>query len=218
MSTRIYKRVSKSDGSQTTDNQAPDIESLARSRGLIVDYVYDESASAAQERPQFRRMLAGAESGDTIIVWSLDRFGRSLAGNLDDLRRLWQKGVTVLSCREPWLEQPGSIRDLMVCVFSWVAEHERTRLVERTLAGLARAKAEGIRLGRPKGSHDIKKRKPRSDRGVKRGKRIAKMGGAGAATTDGIQAGAAPDSSVTATELTSTVNSDEISAMEILHS
>jgi DNA invertase Pin-like site-specific DNA recombinase len=61
-------------------------------------------------------------------------------------------GVLVLSVREGWLDTSGPVRPLLVAIFGWVAEQERTRLIERTKAGLERAKRDGKRLGRPPAS------------------------------------------------------------------
>ena len=61
-------------------------------------------------------------------------------------------GVPVISVREGWLDTSGPVRPLLVAIFGWVAEQERSRLIERTMAGLARARAQGKRLGRPPAS------------------------------------------------------------------
>jgi putative DNA-invertase from lambdoid prophage Rac len=60
--------------------------------------------------------------------------------------------VPVLSVREGWLDTTGPVRPLLVAIFGWVAEQERTRLIERTKAGLERARRQGKRLGRPPAS------------------------------------------------------------------
>jgi DNA invertase Pin-like site-specific DNA recombinase len=66
-----------------------------------------------------------------------------------ELDRLW---VPVLSVREGWLDTSGPVRPLLVAIFGWVAEQERSRLIERTKAGLERARRQGKRLGRPPAS------------------------------------------------------------------
>lgn len=144
----LYLRVSTE--GQTTDNQRPDLERLARARGYDVVAVYQEQESAAKRRPAHARMLDDARRGafNVLVVWALDRFGRSMAGNVRQVLELDRLGVLVVSTREPWLDTSGPVRDLLVAIFSWVAEQERSRLVERTKAGLARARREGKRLGR----------------------------------------------------------------------
>jgi DNA invertase Pin-like site-specific DNA recombinase len=152
----IYLRVSKDDGSQTTDNQRPACEQMATARGEIVK-VYEEQASAVKHRPAYEAMLADAKRGayDVLVIWRIDRFGRSMVRNVSDVTELDRIGVQVVSVCEPWLDTGSPARGLLVAVFSWVAEEERRVLVERTKAGLARARRQGKRLGRPKRRVDV---------------------------------------------------------------
>jgi DNA invertase Pin-like site-specific DNA recombinase len=132
----IYLRVSTDE--QTVDNQRPDLERVAEARGLAIVATYEERASAAKRRPSFDRMMTDARRGafDVLLVWSLDRFGRSMAGNVNDALALDAVGVKIVSVREPWLDTGGPVRDLLLAIFSWVAEQELRRLVERTRAGI----------------------------------------------------------------------------------
>jgi DNA invertase Pin-like site-specific DNA recombinase len=146
----LYLRVSTEE--QTTENQRPDLEQLAAQRRMRIVAVYDEQASAARKRPEFDRMLADAHRGafDVLVVWALSRFGRSMVGNLTTVLELDRRGVKVVSVQETWLDTTsGPVRNLLIAVFSWVAEEERAQLVARTIAGLERAKRNGKRLGRP---------------------------------------------------------------------
>lgn len=144
-----YRRVSK--GSQDPENQRADVELVARLRGLELVGEYVETASAARTRPAFDAMMRAARRGEfrVLVVWALDRFGRSMVGNINAVLELDRLGVEVISVREPWLDMEGPVRSLLLAVFSWVAEQERARIVERTNAGLARARAKGVKLGRP---------------------------------------------------------------------
>jgi DNA invertase Pin-like site-specific DNA recombinase len=153
----IYLRVSKSDGSQSVENQRPEVEQLARGRGFEVAHVYEEQASAAKHRPIFEGMLKDAKRGKfkALIVWSLDRFGRSMTGNLADVLELDRLGVTVISVRESWLDTGSPVRSLLIAIFSWVAEQERARLIERTKAGLQAARRRGAKIGRPRRRVDL---------------------------------------------------------------
>jgi DNA invertase Pin-like site-specific DNA recombinase len=153
----IYLRVSKSDGSQSVENQRPEVEQLARARSFEVVQVYEEQASAAKHRPVFEQMLKDARRGlfNALVIWSLDRFGRSMVGNLQDVLELDRLGVTVVSVRESWLDTGSPVRSLLVAIFSWVAEQERTRLVERTKAGLQAARRRGAKIGRPRRRVDL---------------------------------------------------------------
>jgi putative DNA-invertase from lambdoid prophage Rac len=96
-------------------------------------------------------MLRAARQGafEVLVIWALDRFGRSMVGNLTDVLELDRVGVQVVSVRESWLDTSGPTRNLLVAIFSWCAEQERLRLAERTRAGLLRARREGKRIGRP---------------------------------------------------------------------
>jgi putative DNA-invertase from lambdoid prophage Rac len=147
--TAIYFRHS-TDKSKT-DNQRPEVEQIARARGYEVVATFEEQASAVKKRPEYERMMKAARRGafDVLIVWAIDRFGRSMVGNLTDVLELDRLGVQVVSVRESWLDTGSPVRNLLIAIFSWVAEQERTRLIERTKAGLMNARRRGARLGRP---------------------------------------------------------------------
>jgi DNA invertase Pin-like site-specific DNA recombinase len=151
----LYFRVSSDQ--QSTECQRPEVEQLARARGLHVVSVYEEQASAAKHRPEYEKMLRDAKKGsfNVLIVWAIDRFGRSMTRNLGDVLELDRVGVQVVSVRETWLDTGGPVRDLLVAIFSWVAEQERARLVERTKAGMSAARKRGSRIGRPRARLDV---------------------------------------------------------------
>ncbi len=146
----IYARVSSSDGRQTTANQVPELQRLAAARGFEA-VIFEEQESAARARPVLERVLAEARAGhiQAVLVWSLDRLQRSMVGAITTVLELDRLGVQVISLKEPWLDTSGPVRNLLIAIFGWVAEQERTRLIERTKAGLERARAQGKRLGRP---------------------------------------------------------------------
>lgn len=151
----LYIRVSTAD--QSLENQRPDLLRIARSRGLEIVEVFEEKVSATKKRPEYERMMLRAHQGKftNLIIWSLDRLGRSLVGNVEALLKLDSCGVRVISVQEPWLDTAGPVRDLLVSIFSWVAQQERRRISSRTKAGLERAKRKGRILGRPKKWIDI---------------------------------------------------------------
>ena len=153
----IYMRVSKNDGSQTVDNQRPECEREAARYGTVV-HIYEEELSAcADHRPAYDAMMADAKTGafDVLVFWALDRFGRSLSQNIADLTALDAMNVGCVSVREAWLNTTSPVRGLLIAIFSWMAEQERVRLIERTQAGLRRVKAQGVVLGRPIRAFDI---------------------------------------------------------------
>ena len=77
--------------------------------------------------------------------------GRTMQGAIALVLELDRVGVQVLSVHEPWLDTGGPIRSLLVAIFGWVAEQERTRLIERIKAGITRAREKGTRSGQPIG-------------------------------------------------------------------
>lgn len=151
----LYLRVSTSD--QSLDNQRPDLLRIVRARELEVVEVFEEKISATKSRPEYERMLLAAHQGrfSTLVIWSLDRLGRSLTGNVEALLKLDQCGVRVVSAQEPWLDTAGPVRELLVSIFSWVASQERQRISTRTKAGLEQAKRRGRVLGRPRKWIDV---------------------------------------------------------------
>jgi DNA invertase Pin-like site-specific DNA recombinase len=150
-SAALYLRVSGP--RQTADNQVAEVRQMVLARGYE-PVVYEEVESAAKARPVLDRMMADVRAGrvQAVAVWALDRAHRSMTGAINLVLECDRLGVPVLSVREPWLDTSGPVRPLLVAIFGWVAENERTRLIERTKAGLARARAQGKRLGRPPAS------------------------------------------------------------------
>lgn len=144
----IYLRVSTAE--QTYENQRPDCEAAAESRGLTVVEVYEDKMSGRNpKRPEWQRMLRDARRRqfDYVLVWALDRFGRDMRAIHEAVYQLSDCGVRLVSCREPWLEEAGPATPLILSVLSWVAEQESVRKSKRVKAGMARAAREGKRFG-----------------------------------------------------------------------
>jgi putative DNA-invertase from lambdoid prophage Rac len=146
MSTFAYGRVSRSD--QSTENQRLEIESA----GYVVDYWYaDEGVSgkvSAMQRPQFAKMLGQIRNGETLVVSKLDRIGRDAMDVAATVKMLKERKIEVIVLQLGKLDLTSPAGKLMMTMLAAVAEMERDLLVERTHAGLARAKAEGKTLGR----------------------------------------------------------------------
>jgi DNA invertase Pin-like site-specific DNA recombinase len=160
----IYSRVSTNE--QSTDNQVPVLEKWARDRGFEVVEVYQESESAwkAGHQKELSRLLADCRNGrrkfDAVLVWALDRLSREGAAAILNLINTFKAyGVRVISYQESWTEAPGEIGEILYAIAGWVAKMESQRRSERTKAGLERARRQGKKLGRPKGSKDKVKRK-----------------------------------------------------------
>jgi DNA invertase Pin-like site-specific DNA recombinase len=151
----IYLRCSTDRGH--TDNQRPAVMQLAAARGFTVVQTFEENVSAVKERPEWQRLKVAAHEGkvDAVMVFALDRLGRALVGNLQEVLALDRFGVQVISVREPWLDMGGPIRELLIAIFSWVAQEERRQIASRCRAGQERARREGKHVGRPRAVVDV---------------------------------------------------------------
>jgi DNA invertase Pin-like site-specific DNA recombinase len=141
-------RVSKADGSQTTDLQR-DALLLA---GVAPDNLYEDKASGKKEdRPQLAACLKGLRDGDTLLVWKLDRLGRDLRHLVNIVHDLTERGIglKVLTGQGAAIDTTTASGKLVFGIFAALAEFERELISERTLAGLASARARGRNGGRP---------------------------------------------------------------------
>jgi DNA invertase Pin-like site-specific DNA recombinase len=123
--------------------------------GVHPDNLHTDKASAlAKKRPGLDLALKDAVAGDTLVVWKLDRFGRSLHDLLTKLKALEARGVGFRSLTEN-IDTRTSIGNLLLAVLGAVAQFERDLIAERTKAGIAARKAQGVKFG-PKHLIDIK--------------------------------------------------------------
>jgi len=147
----LYFRVSTAD--QNCENQVPDLRKYCEFRGWEnVGEFRDEGVSGAKEtRPQLEKMMQEIRAGkyDVLLVWSYDRFARSLSHLVSTLDQLKSLRVDFASFREQ-LDTTTPEGRMMFQFYGMMAEFERNRMSTRTKATLARLKAEGRRLGRPK--------------------------------------------------------------------
>jgi DNA invertase Pin-like site-specific DNA recombinase len=156
--------VSKNDDSQDPQNQLNPLRDYAKALGgeIVGEYV-DLASGSRSDRENFLRMLEDADKRrfDLLLIWSLDRLSREgISNTLGYLDRLKRNGVAVKSLQESWLDtRDESLGQLLIAIFSWVAQQERKRIVERTRAGLEKAKKNGSVLGRPAGAKDQKARR-----------------------------------------------------------
>ncbi|AEG50068.1 Resolvase domain protein [Sphingobium chlorophenolicum L-1] len=155
--TFAYCRVSTSD--QTTDNQIQEIASA----GFTVDpkRVVTETVSgsvAAMERKGFAKLVDRLEASDVLIVTKLDRLGRNAMDLRSTVQRLAAEGVKVHCLALGGVDLTSAAGKMTMAVIAAVAEFERDLLIERTQAGLARAKASGKALGRPQALTDDQQR------------------------------------------------------------
>jgi len=141
-----YGRVSTAE--QAADNQRLEIERA----GYAVEYWFADTVSGkahAPQRKQFSDMLAKLRKKDTVVVSKLDRLGRDALDVLTTIKTLAGLGVEVVVLQLGKLDLTSTAGKLMLAMLAAAAEMERDLIVERTEAGLARAKAEGKTLGRP---------------------------------------------------------------------
>ena len=143
-----YARVST--GEQTLDLQ---LDALAKA---VCEKTYQETASgAAAERPVLADVVGYLRPGDTLVVWRLDRLGRSLQHLIETIAGLAERGIGFKSLTEQ-IDTTTSGGKLVFHVFGALAEFERDLIRERTHAGLAAARARGRTGGRPKVLADAK--------------------------------------------------------------
>lgn len=151
--TFAYARVSTSD--QTTANQLREIEAA----GFSVDKrrVVSESISgsvSADQRPGFAKLLDRMEEGDVLIVTKLDRLGRNAMDVRATVEGLAERGIRVHCLALGGVDLTSAAGRMTMQVLNAVAEFERDLLIDRTHAGIARAKAEGKAMGRPSALSD----------------------------------------------------------------
>ncbi|WP_426738113.1 recombinase family protein [Plantibacter sp. 2H11-2] len=105
-------------------------------------------SKTAIERPGMAKLLEYAEAGDTVIVWRIDRLGRSLIDVLNTVELLRGRGIYVRSLSDG-IDPSTSTGRLMLHMLATLAEYERELIVERVNAGIAAAREAGTRFGRP---------------------------------------------------------------------
>jgi DNA invertase Pin-like site-specific DNA recombinase len=143
-----YMRVSKADGSQTTNLQRDALLAV----GIDADSLYEDMASGKKDnRPQLAACLKALRRGDTLVVWKLDRLGRDLRHLVNIVHDLTDRGVglEVLTGQGAAIDTTKASGKLVFGIFAALAEFERELISERTLAGLASARARGRHGGRP---------------------------------------------------------------------
>jgi putative DNA-invertase from lambdoid prophage Rac len=154
--TFAYARVSTPE--QTTDNQLLEIATAGFEVTPKRTYVEAISGKVpAKERPEFAKLLGKLDDGDVLAVSKLDRLGRDTSDVLSTVSTLAEMGVKVHCLALGGMDLTSPAGKMTMTVLAAVAEFERDLLVERTQAGLARAKEEGKRLGRPLTYNDSKR-------------------------------------------------------------
>ena len=122
------------------------VDSGVQKRDVFSDVT--SGSRAAIERPGMKRLMDYVEPGDTVVVWRIDRLGRSLIDVLNTVNLLRDKGVKIRSLSDGIDPETTSGR-LMLGMLATLAEYERELITERVNAGIAAAKQNGTRFGRP---------------------------------------------------------------------
>lgn len=146
--TFVYARVSTT--GQTTDNQLLEIRSAGfdvQDHRVIAETI--SGSTQASERPGFQKLLERMEKSDVLIVTKLDRLGRNAMDVRTTVESLSDHGIRVHCLALGGVDLTSAAGKMTMQVLSAVAEFERDLLVERTHAGINRAKSEGKKLGRP---------------------------------------------------------------------
>jgi putative DNA-invertase from lambdoid prophage Rac len=150
MRTVIYTRVSTAD--QNCELQLAELRQFANRHGWDIVNVYSDTLSGSKaSRPALDRLMADARDGkfDCVVVWKLDRFGRSVLHLSQQLAALASYGVRFISTTQGLdTDASNTCAKLMLTLLAGVAEFERELIVERTVAGIEAARKRGVQLGR----------------------------------------------------------------------
>lgn len=152
MKTALYHRVSKLDQDLTLARD--ELRAVATARGLEVTLDVEETGSGARnDRPGLARVLDAARRGQVraVVVWKLDRFGRSALDVLTNIRTLRDAGCRFIVTSQGLDVRPDgeAVSSLLLSILAGVAEFERELIVERTRLGVEKARRAGKRIGRP---------------------------------------------------------------------
>jgi len=151
MRTALYARVSTSDKGQDPEMQLRELREHCQRRGwtIIGEYVDVGISGSKDSRPELNKLVADAHRRklDALLVWKLDRFGRSLKHLVNSLAEFEALGVAFISLKES-LDLTTPAGRLMFGVISAMAEFERDLIRERVKAGIANRRAKGFRVGR----------------------------------------------------------------------
>ena len=140
-----YMRVSKADGSQVLDLQ----KDALINAGIEPGDIYEDQASGKKDnRPGLESCIKALRKGDTLVVWKLDRLGRNLKHLVNLVSDLDKRGISFKVLTGADIDTTTPSGKLVFGIFASLAEFERELIRERTMAGLAAARARGHKGGR----------------------------------------------------------------------
>ena len=149
--TYAYIRVSTD--KQTVENQRFEINKFLKTTGLKIDFWIEEtiSGTVSPKKRNLGKLLEMAQQGDIIVCSELSRLGRNMFMIMSILNILMERGVIIYTVKEHYKLGEDLTSKVLAFEFSISAEIERTLISQRTTEALRRKKADGIKLGRPKG-------------------------------------------------------------------
>ncbi len=163
----LYTRLSPNPDKKDTINQERTLkEFIDRNSGWELVHTYTDihvsGSIKGKDRPKFQAMMLAASQKqfDVVLFWAIDRFSREgLLPTLKYLEVLESYGVSYKSYTEPYIDSVGPFKDIFLSIATTFAKLERSRLIERTKAGIETARLKGKILGRPSALVKSKKRK-----------------------------------------------------------
>lgn len=165
----LYARVSTTQHGQDVGLQLEELRRVAEQRGWkVVEEFVDKGVSGSKEsRPGLDDLMSAVESGkvDVVAVWRFDRFARSTSHLLQALEKFRGLGVEFMSLRES-IDTSTPMGRAMFTMVAAIAELERELIRERVQAGVDRARARGIKLGRPRRELDLRAARILLDQGT----------------------------------------------------
>lgn len=150
----IYGYIRVSTDMQTTENQRFEIENFIKKQGLTIDKWFEETISGTKDIKERRlgKLLKTLKFGDILITTELSRLGRNLLQIMSILHDCMKVGAKVWTIKDNYRLGDDIQSKVLAFAFGLSAEIERNLISQRTREALARKKAEGVVLGRPKGS------------------------------------------------------------------
>jgi DNA invertase Pin-like site-specific DNA recombinase len=149
----LYARVSTTDKDQDPENQLAPLREFCAASGWTITGEFVDHASAVDLpcRKAWREVLTAASRRriDVVACWKLDRAFRSVAHASSTLQQLRSWGVALRSLTEPWADTSSPQGELVFNLLATFAQFERSLIAERIRAGMARARKQGKRIGRP---------------------------------------------------------------------
>jgi DNA invertase Pin-like site-specific DNA recombinase len=159
MRAAIYGRVSTANHGQDVDMQLRELRQFADARGWQItdEYVENGVSGSKDSRPELNRLMADAKKRkfDAVLIWKLDRFGRSLRHLVNALAEFESLGIAFVSLTNN-LDLTTPSGRLMFQIIGAMSEFERALIQERVRAGIRNAQAKGRKIGRPRATVDVR--------------------------------------------------------------